>query len=105
MSGNDNFSNLTFGKRFYCPGTSFHPAKSTRNGPKLSEGLKIDEFQKNTENPKQFSEAFLNKSLIKISQKNLTSEWSKISNFADIPKLFFRRCQNCSGVLKIAWRF
>ena len=66
MSGNDNFSNLIFGKRFYCPGASFHPAKSTRNGPKLSEGLKIDDFQKNLENPEKFPEAFLNKSLIQF---------------------------------------
>ena len=66
MSGNDYFSNLIFGKRFYCPGASFHPAKSTRNGPKLSEGLKIDDFQKNLENPEKFPEAFLNKSLIKF---------------------------------------
>ena len=66
MSGNDYFSNLIFGKRFYCHGASFHPAKSTRNGPKLSESLKIDDFYKILENPENFPEAFLNKSLIKF---------------------------------------
>ena len=61
MSGNDNFLN-----RFYCPGTSFHTAKSTRNSPKLYEGLKIDDFHKNLENSEKFPGAFLNKSLIKF---------------------------------------
>ena len=66
MSGNKNFSNQNFGKPFYCPGASFHPANSTRNGPKLSESLKIDDFYKIIENPENFPEAFLNKSLIKF---------------------------------------
>ena len=66
MNGNDFFSNLNFGKLFYCPGASFHPAKPIRNAPKLSEILKIDDFQKILENPENFPEAFLNKSLIKF---------------------------------------
>ena len=66
MNGNDFFSNLNFGKLFYCPGASFHPAKPIRNTPKLSENLKIDDFQFFFENLDKFPKAFLNKSVIKF---------------------------------------
>ena len=65
MSGNGNFSNRNFGKLFNCPGATFHPAKPTRNGSKLSESRKIDDFQKILENPEKYPEEFLNETLIK----------------------------------------
>ena len=77
---------------------TFHPAEITRNDPKLSQSRKIDDLQKLLENPEKYPEAFLNKSLIKISKKFLTSKWSKISNFADIQKLFL-------GVVRIVVEF
>ena len=50
-----------------CPRTQYSRRSHLENPiPKLSEGLKIDDFQKNLENPEQFPEAFLNKSLIKF---------------------------------------
>ena len=102
MRRNGIFSNQNFWKLSKLPGITFHPAEITRNDPKLSQSRKIDDLQKFLENPEKYPEAFLNKSLIKILKKFLTSKWSKISNFADIQKLFFRSCRYTSGVLKTA---
>ena len=89
MSENENFPNISFGKVFYWPGASFHPAKSTRNGPKLSRSPKIDDFQKILENTEKIPEAFLNKSLIKFWNIFSTLSYHNLANFADIANLFF----------------
>ena len=57
------------------------------------------------ENPEKYSEEFLNESLIKISKIFQISKLSKKSNFADIPKLFFRSCKYSSGVLETAVKY
>ena len=77
MSGNGIFSNRNFRKVLYCPGTTFHPAKPTRNGPNLAENRKIDDFQKILENPEKYPEEFLQIPTFKV---NLFCTFSKMGS-------------------------